>query len=372
MRGEHEGIARATHGRRANVYSSHRLLPGLLVLAATSICGCTGALDQGSDDSQRERERSPAPPSAPSDDSEDGSTPSTPRLDAGSVGEIPSERDAGPVGGRADDAGTPASGDCELPKRGLELRFVASEGVELEGGGVKAWRDTSGANNAVADQSEAGRRPTVRANAIAGHPVVRFDGRDDFLTFTRNLVGRTHMTIVAIASTWEFQPSNPNPGCGGDDKQELNCSGTDQSILMFPEPGFVSGGVIVGAGQKEVNMRFGTGAQYGGYKAVHVRPQSIGAAYTWTTALLDGPKRRLYVEGLRFPNESFEPTASGDGAIQKTEGFGWIGRGRFGENERTFWSGDLAELVMYDTTLTGAELTALDEYVKCTYFLDRP
>jgi hypothetical protein len=64
---------------------------------------------------------------------------------------------------------------------GLQLRLSANAGVNtVEGGYVSSWFDvSSGANDAY--QIEVGFAPRLIENVVAGQPVVRFDGVDDYL-----------------------------------------------------------------------------------------------------------------------------------------------------------------------------------------------
>ncbi len=56
-------------------------------------------------------------------------------------------------------------------------------------------------------------------------------------------------------------------------------------------------------------------------------------------------------------------------AVRGTEGTANIGRGRF-QPSSSFWAGDLAELLIYDTALVDVELAGLGAYVACSYGLE--
>lgn len=68
---------------------------------------------------------------------------------------------------------------------GLTLWLDAADTntVTLAGEGVAAWADKSGAGN-QASQGEAGQRPRLVRQAIGAKPVVRFDGANDYLGFS--------------------------------------------------------------------------------------------------------------------------------------------------------------------------------------------
>lgn len=64
---------------------------------------------------------------------------------------------------------------------GLRLRLAADAGVNTtEAGDVSSWFDGSGSSN-DAFQTEVGFAPKLVEDVLAGYPVVRFDGVDDYL-----------------------------------------------------------------------------------------------------------------------------------------------------------------------------------------------
>jgi hypothetical protein len=103
---------------------------------------------------------------------------------------------------------------------------------------------------------------------------------------------------------------------------------------------------------------------------------------------MNGPSRRFYLNGtiptgrfdyrdataamldttaLRDPYDRPQPDAPTAGA--RTEPIAHIGRGRF-QPATSFWAGDLAELLIYDTALSDSELGALATYVRCAYGIE--
>ncbi|TCO82168.1 fibronectin type III domain protein [Chthoniobacter flavus] len=92
-----------------------------------------------------------------------------------------------------------AMGQTSPPTTGLKLWLAADTSVTLDGsGGVSAWADQSGnANNAT--QSTAGNRPTVTANALNGKPVVHFSGASSqYLTLPNLMSGATAGEVFAV------------------------------------------------------------------------------------------------------------------------------------------------------------------------------
>jgi hypothetical protein len=266
-------------------------------------------------------------------------------------------------------------GDYAPPERGLAVRFIASRDVELEGDAVRRWgNQVEGGPDAV--QNEAGRRPTLVERALNGAPVVHLDGNDDVLSFEYAVGGKRALTLAAVARTWEYQSASPNADCGTAIGRELNCSGTDQSLLCWTEEGnrFDEQGIFFGVGQREATFRFGTGDAYPYYKTPFVLEHPNDDRFVFSLALLDGDVRTLFING-QVPrgrenydtDELRELTTRANGGSVRAEPVAWIGKGRFNP-ETSFWAGEVAELFVYDAALDAAERGALEQYVKCAYF----
>lgn len=309
----------------------------------------------------------------------------------------------GPGGGQAGSAGGstamggqggPAEGcPSAAPTVGLKARFVASAQTTLQGQNVATWTDQ--VSNIEAVQADATRRPSVRSNALLGKPVIRFDGDNDFLSFTFPVTGKDKLSVVTIGRTWQLQRGAENADCDFDKDgttdvgRELNCSGTDQTFLTWNEGSddFKSTGIFLGLGQHEATFRFGTGRDYRFFKTPFVLEKPINDAFVWSAAILDGVWRTLYVNNqiprgranyrdaalheLRTradQNGQGVMQAGWTGAVGDTESTAWIGRGRF-EAASSFWAGEIAEMLIYEVALSDADRMQLARYVKCTYGL---
>ncbi len=80
---------------------------------------------------------------------------------------------------------------------GLQLHFTASEGVVPDNGKVSQWQNL--ANNTVATQTNPAYRPEFIANALNGHPAVRFGQNGaTFLTFDTLTVANPQFTVVMV------------------------------------------------------------------------------------------------------------------------------------------------------------------------------
>jgi hypothetical protein len=280
-------------------------------------------------------------------------------------------------GGGGSEAPVIACDDLAPPQRGLRVRFVASHGVELEAGGVRRWRNMVESGPA-AEQIEPERRPSVLTDQLNGQSVVHLDGANDYLAFDFPVSGKTELTLAAVSRTWEYQSGSPNPDCGERIGRELNCSGTDQSLLCWTEEGnaFTEQGIFWGVGQREATFRFGTGDAYPHYKTPFVLEQPNEARFVFGLALLQGSERKLFLNGSvprGRPNYETDEllaleTRANGGAV-RAEPTAWIGKGRFNP-ATSFWAGDLAELFVYDAALDDLERVELEAYVKCAYFPD--
>jgi hypothetical protein len=281
------------------------------------------------------------------------------------------------------------------PERGLKVRFRADTGVTDEGG-VRAWHSLAEPSIEAA-QDDGNRRPQVIDAALNGHPVIQLDGEDDVLGFPFPVTGLDHMSLAAVSRTWTYQPGSPNADCDFDDDgltdvgRELNCSGTDQSLLCWNEGGgaFASTGIFYGVSQTEVTFRFGTGQQYRFYKTPFVLESPPEDRFNWNLAVMNGAERTFWLDGVvpsgrldyRDP-EVFELRTRSDldsagathgdwpAALGSAEPNAWIGRGRF-EPATSYWAGEVAEILIWDVALTDNEREQLQRYVECRYFPER-
>jgi hypothetical protein len=280
-----------------------------------------------------------------------------------------------------------------IPASGLKLRLVASEMTTVEGQSLTAWVDPT--SKISATQQVANRRPTVRLNALNGKTVVRFDGEDDFLSFTFPVTGKDKLSVVTVARTWRYDRGGENNDCDFDKDgitdigRELNCSGTDQTFLAWNEGSgaFKSSGIFLGLGQTESTFRFGTGRAYRFYKTPFVLEKPVNDSFVWTAAVMDGVARTFYINNavprgrtnyrdtelfeLRTradQNEAGATQSNWTGAVGDTESTAWLGRGRF-DQSTSFWPGEMAELLVYESALSTEDRAQLSRYVKCAYGL---
>lgn len=68
--------------------------------------------------------------------------------------------------------------------------------VTADGAEVAGWKDWSPSKAANASQATSGQRPILKKNIIGTQSVLRFDGVDDFMTFTLSLNGPKSVVMV--------------------------------------------------------------------------------------------------------------------------------------------------------------------------------
>lgn len=292
----------------------------------------------------------------------------------------------GSASGASSTGGGPSSGGAGAPSvacasvappaRGLRVRLLASQGLDTAADRpIGLWRNVV-EGGPDAEQAEPERQPILIHDGINGRPVVRLDGNDDYLAFNFPVSGKTELTLATVSRTWEYQRASPNSDCGDRIGRELNCSGTDQSVLCWTEEGnaFTEQGIFYGLGQREATFRFGTGDSYPHYKTPFVLERPNEERFVFGMALLDGQLRKMLINGAvprgrpnYESNELIELSTNAEGGAVRAEPIAWIGKGRF-TPASSFWAGELAELLVYEVALDLAEQSELEAYVRCSYF----
>ena len=86
----------------------------------------------------------------------------------------------------------------QVLERGITLHLRASEGIEQDTDGrVSRWKDLSSSGH-DASQADAPRRPTWIADGINGKPAIRFDGQRRFLQLAGQVLTSQQFTIFAV------------------------------------------------------------------------------------------------------------------------------------------------------------------------------
>ncbi len=228
-----------------------------------------------------------------------------------------------------------------VPQAGLALWLRGDAGVQLEEDLVARWEDQSG--NGRHAESPAGGRPAFMKDAASGQSGLHFDGKNDHLTFTLPVNGLSGMTIFLASACTQDRDG------GAKSKAE--------NAALYWEETSPWGTVYVNPFQSRVQWRFGT-TQRDNWPTF-VRPASIGAEATITTARKDGATDSLWVDG--------QPVMSQTGKLARIAGCkdaASIGRGPDG---RTFFAGGIAEILVYTRALPDDERQAVEQYLRAKY-----
>ena len=225
--------------------------------------------------------------------------------------------------------------------RGLRMWLDANQFAGLgDGAPVAAWPDQSGLGS-DATQSDATRRPTFRANAVNGRPAVRFDGVDDVLDAGELGLYTEGQTVFVVARTNAAQ----NQVLVGQHAGALNGS------WYFAE---TSGGLrytIINSADVRVDN--------------DVPEQAAGDFGVWV-ARYDGSALRIFANGMPVGRP-----AEQSGAIKDDNRHVYVGS--YAGPGWTF-SGDIAEVLVYDRALGTTERLAIEAYLArhCGIELQRP
>jgi hypothetical protein len=210
----------------------------------------------------------------------------------------------------------------------LQLWWRADAGVPSGTGGY--WADQSGKANHGYQPSGA-KVPVLVANAVNGLPAMRFDGAADTVLFTRRLT--TVGTVFWVV-------------------KESSVAGTLARSLL-------------GDGS------YGTFAGGTGQAATQTTPEVAGALWYAGYASADVVNGRTQVNGLPVdgkttPRPRQMSVVSWVSARDQT----LLYADRFGAALYTSpWQGDLAELIVYDRTLSAAEVKQIEDYLNGRYRL---
>lgn len=208
---------------------------------------------------------------------------------------------------------------------GLQLWLDASQINGLnDGDPVSTWIDLSGNGNDVT-QATASKKPTYQTSEINGKPCLRFDGVDDFLINTLFIAAQP-LTILCVSKLTV-----------GKTYSRMFDGGASSRLLI---------------GQQGPNELL--------FYAGSTSPTYIRATpWPWSfyTGIFNGSGSQQFLNGTLLGTAD----PYNWGLIELRVGCGWWQ----GDNE--FWAGDIAELIIYNTTLSAGNLTLLHAYIAAKY-----
>ena len=239
-----------------------------------------------------------------------------------------------------------------IPTAGLQLWLKGDAGVDQVNGVVSKWHDQSINGNDVV-QTNTTRQPHFVANSLNGKPIISFDGVNDKLGFT----GSDLITQFSLFLVINNHQSNVND---------------EGNVITFGTNGdtghqWYMGMAIPEFGSDTLGMFIGNGWVRGGTPGLVAFDQwrnlSVIANQTiWNTTLQwDGNNVPLATGGLASAISTRLGNATGSG--------GGIGGADGVPNGSIYAKCDVAELIVYNRTVTDSERTAVENYLTDKYNL---
>lgn len=206
---------------------------------------------------------------------------------------------------------------------------------------VTTWPDKSADANNVA-QATAAAKPTYRTAILNGKPVVRFDGVDDNLLSGSNspLTGDVVTTFFLVVN--RTTPTGKCAFAWGSAATVRNAIGYFDGFRGANAPS------IEFAGNTPATFAAGLTA---GYHIVTVK-KTAGAINTTTSLWIDGASQAIQAgSSAGVPAVAAAPFAVG----------------RFASDADEFWSGDVAEVAVYDSALSDADRRKVESHLGTKY-----
>ena len=212
---------------------------------------------------------------------------------------------------------------------GLVL-YLEADSIDYSGGSaISLWQDISGENN-DASQVDGSYSPILVLNnaVFNSHAAVEFDGINDWLLLPEDIVTVNSFTIFAVAN---FDHINSN---------QYLCAGQD------------------GAGDDRLRIQLDTAASLGSPKFLWRAGSSA-----WTGIITDADTdvhvftETSAVEGFL---DGVSIAATSNGSSENPTAFNL---GSYNRGEKDFYSGKLAEFIVYNRELTSSEIKAVNDYL---------
>jgi hypothetical protein len=235
----------------------------------------------------------------------------------------------------------PNSAETAASPLSLVTWFKAGSITNLaSGSAVSIWNDSSG-NGYIATQPAGANQPRYIANAMNGMPVVRFNAtNEDYLWFYRPV--QDSFTILCV-----FQ-STQGYGSGTLYYQGAGLVNAEVTGVVndFGSCLFANGSVCAGTGNPDTAAVSTTGFNDGHpHIMAFVRQENTGLIQLYVDGSYSGGKI-AGTESLIAPNQVAL------GAVQTLN---------------NYFSGDIAEVQVYNTNLSSAALLSLENSLKCEY-----
>ena len=222
---------------------------------------------------------------------------------------------------------------------GLVVWLAADEIVGLnDGDPVATWSDLSGSGN---DATEATNQPTYQTNEINGLPVVRFDGTNDKLAITDNAtIDITTCTIFVVAKV-------TGVGVQGCFLVNKNYDGS-----TLPYSLAVRGDAVNTAGMAS----FSAGWHSSGI-TTDVRSDGLFHIFAGSH---DGATLKYFIDGVLDDSAAWAANfPSNNQPLYIATYF----------NDAEFTNGDFAEILVYNSAISGGDFASVQNYLADKYAL---
>ena len=212
----------------------------------------------------------------------------------------------------------PSGGFLPTHLGGLRMWVAADIGLDLtDGDPVMVWPDQSGNGNDLI-QGAGAKRPIYKTGLVNGRPAMRFDGADDFIDAAFVLVQPEYVFCV-FNMTADAAGSNPFDGFAGVNSLRLYRSGVGPALTM-------NAGANLGPITINLTDYFISGCLFNATNGqFRINGGNLAAG---NTGGIDG-------DGIRVGEEPFQ--------------------------------GDIAEVIVYNTTLSAVDRQRVERYLSMKY-----
>lgn len=225
----------------------------------------------------------------------------------------------------------------------LKLWLDASQIAGLnDGDAVTTWNDLSGQVNNVT-QAVGVEKPTYQTGELNGYPIVRFDGVDD-----------------NMATAVDFGTNN---SLSGDAEFSIFCVYKKNSATLGTLCGWGNMAVALeAAGFYDDNVT--RAFAYAGGNSLDFNAQAAGTFYTRTYVKSAGA---ILANSTSRKNGASDATGAGSSNTPNISGGDPFNLGQWSTYVVIRLSADVAELIIYASALSGAQISQVEEYLRAKY-----
>jgi len=247
------------------------------------------------------------------------------------------------------------------------LQSPSGSPADTDGQDVGEWQDLSG-NNHNFTQSTAANRPILRTggNGINNQPTVEFDGTGQFLedadgdTYINGISGFTVIAVTRSNATATdagfFDTVNPD---GADDNLALRY---DDAGAQSNRNDIMKLGISTDGGT--ANGTIETSETVNGVNVQTVNPQI--STFQWAS----GNNLNFFLNGAEDTNEFIVDGPADGNLVGATTAL--IGVGPKDALGTTGWNGDVAELIIYNSSINSASRQIIHNYIAHRYNITIP